>query len=287
MLNLSMISLGLGVYLLFLTFGPEEVRVSILGRLNINRVRKRYFSVVGLPLRTVNKHLLKIFKLEGTLQDKLQFIDSQLLAADFLFLKEILAGGVGLGVWYLSKSFLNINTTHIIISVVVVFFLPDLWLIRKVKALKFEILKSLPETIDLLGLCIEAGLDFVSGVRWILEKAKSNPFLNNLRIVVNEIIVGKSKQDALSSMGKRTNMIEVRSFSNTLIQAERMGTPIREAFDIISEDTRDRRFQIGEKQALRAPVLIIFPLMLILAIVVIIVAGPIFIRFMTEGFLKM
>jgi pilus assembly protein TadC len=282
MVVLLSILLGGGIFLILKGFIKEE-RISILERLEVSpaiKVRKNSFlSWIGFFFYPLNTFILNILRLKIPIKRKLNFINSSLTPQDFLFLKEMGALLGALGGWLLSDSLLVLGVLSF-----VGFLLPDLWLLSKSNKIKFEILKYLPETVDLLGLCIEAGLDFVSSIRWILSKTKMNPFLAHLKITMNEIIVGKSREEALTSLAQRVNMPEVRSFANTLIQAERMGTPIREAFDIISEDTRERRIQIGEKQALRAPILIVFPLILILIVVVIIVAGPIIIKFLQGGF---
>ena len=283
MLGIIMVLIGIGAYLFFASFAEEE-SISILKRLNIDYAKKSSISFLSLPFYPLNTFLLTVLRLKSFFRGKLQFINSRLTPEDFMFIKEIFAGIGGLGFWLVTKSS---DIRFIVAFSMAGFVLPDIWLMDKVKRYRFQILKHLPETIDLLGLCIEAGLDFISGLRWILDKAKINPLLYHLRIVINEIIMGRSKQDALLNLINRVNVPEIRSFANTLIQAERMGTPIREAFDIISEDTRDRRIQIGEKQALKASILIILPLIFILAVVIIIIGGPILIRFKEGGLFGM
>jgi len=86
-------------------------------------------------------------------------------------------------------------------------------------------------------------------------------------------------------MSKRVGIADVSSFVRILIQADRMGTPVEETFRILSEDTRMRRFHRGERQAMKAPLKMLIPLIFcILPVILIIVAGPILIRFMTQGF---
>ena len=111
--------------------------------------------------------------------------------------------------------------------------------------------------------------------------------LEELKVVLDEINIGKGRVQALRDMSKRIEIPDVSSFVQGLIQAERMGTPVAEAFTIISEDSRYRRLQRGERQAYKSPLKILIPLIFcILPTVLIIVAGPIFIRFMQGGFPK-
>jgi tight adherence protein C len=96
--------------------------------------------------------------------------------------------------------------------------------------------------------------------------------------------LGKPRVEALRDMSRRLNIPDVTSFVRTLVQADRMGTPVEEAFRILSEDTRMRRFHRGERQAMKAPLKMLIPLIFcILPVILIIVAGPILIRFMKEG----
>jgi tight adherence protein C len=83
-------------------------------------------------------------------------------------------------------------------------------------------------------------------------------------------------------MAKRIDLPDVSSLVRTLVQADRMGTSIGEALRIISEEMRFRRFQRAENQALKVPIKILFPLLVfIMPVVLVVVAGPIFIQFMS------
>jgi len=161
------------------------------------------------------------------------------------------------------------------------YIIPALWLRKKVSDRKYAIVRILPETVDLLGLCIEAGLDFTMSVKWVIEKTAGNPMIEELRFVLEEIKWGKSRSQALKDMSKRLSMPEISSFTQTLVQAERMGTPIAEAFMILSEDTRLQRFHRGERFAMQAPIKILIPLIFcILPVIGIVVGGPILLQFM-------
>jgi len=161
------------------------------------------------------------------------------------------------------------------------YIVPAVWLRRKVNARKYAIVRVLPETVDLLGLCVEAGLDFTMAVKWVIEKTSGNPMIDELRFVLEEIKWGKMRSQALKDMSRRLNIPEISSFTQTLIQAERMGTPVAEAFMILSEDTRLQRFHRGERFAMQAPIKILIPLIFcILPVIAIVVGGPILLQFM-------
>jgi len=171
-----------------------------------------------------------------------------------------------------------------VIAFAVGYMLPDMWLAKRISQRKNSIARVLPETIDLLSLCVDAGLDFVASIEWLLKKGVStNPMLDELAFVLEEIQWGKPRSQALKDMAKRLRLPEVNSFIQTLVQAERMGTPVAEAFAMLSEDARLQRFHRGERFAMKAPIKILLPLIFcILPVIGIIIGGPIFLQF-TQG----
>jgi tight adherence protein C len=184
-------------------------------------------------------------------------------------------------------AFSKLDPALILVAIPLGYMLPDLWLKRRISARKKAIVRHFPETVDLLGLCVEAGLDFISALRWITERIKPNPTIEELSTVAKEIKLGKSKIQALKDMSKRLDIPDLNTFVQTLVQAERMGTPVSESFRIISEDARALRFQRGERLALQAPLKILIPLVLcILPVIGIIVGGPLFLQFMQGDALK-
>ncbi|MDD5130701.1 MAG: type II secretion system F family protein [Candidatus Omnitrophica bacterium] len=172
----------------------------------------------------------------------------------------------------------------LIIFIAIGYVLPDFYLRRKVTQRKNLIVRRLPETVDLLGLCIEAGLDFVNAVKWVIERTPHTPMTEELAFVVDEIKWGKPRIQALKDMARRLEISEMSSFVQTIIQAERMGTPVAEAFAILSEDARAQRFHRGERIALQAPIKILLPLIFfIMPVIGIVVGGPILLTFMQGG----
>ena len=158
------------------------------------------------------------------------------------------------------------------------------YLKMKLKKSKEEILVALPDAIDLLALCVGAGLDFMLAVKWVVEKSKTNPLVDELKIVLQEIKVGKHRKQALSDMGKRLDMPDISSFVRTLIQADKMGISVSEALKILSEDARLQRFRRGEAIALKAPIKMLVPLIFfILPVVAIIVGAPVILQFTQVG----
>jgi len=183
-------------------------------------------------------------------------------------------------------AFYLLSPYYALIGALVGFFLPDLYVWNKVRQKKEAIVRVFPETIDLLDMCVNAGADFLSAIKWIVEKSSPNPFVEQLAIVLGEIQIGKTRSQALKDMSNRLKLADISSFVRAIIQSERMGTSIEEAFRNLSEDTRDKRFQSGERYAIKASLKILFPLIFcILPAILIVVAGPIIIKFTTGGLL--
>jgi len=274
------ILLAAGFIFFFLGLMPKSKNtISIFG----DEVKKRSsFSAPFLSIFVpINKPILKLIRLEKPLSEKIslvkwkitpsEFLSAKELAAVFLPLSLLFIFGVKSGLWLCVAGFAG-------------FFLPSIILSNKVKARKYSIERVLPETVDLLSLCVGAGLDFMAAVRWIINKVKVNPLIEELIVVLKEINVGKPRLEALRDMSKRLNIPDVTSFVRTLVQADRMGTPVEETFKILSEDSRMRRFHRGERIAMKAPIKMLVPLIFcILPVIMIIVAGPILINFMTKG----
>jgi len=174
----------------------------------------------------------------------------------------------------------RISPLYVLFSVFFGFFLLDYVMWGKIKKKKEAIVRCFPETVDLLHMCISAGADLISTIRWVIEKSVYNPFMEQLGVVLSEVQVGKPRSEALKDMSKRLQLSDISSFTRIIVLAERMGTPIEEAFKNLSDDTRNQRFQNGERLAIKASLKILFPLVFcILPAIMIIVAGPIIIKF--------
>jgi len=181
----------------------------------------------------------------------------------------------------------NVNIVVILASLAIGHIVPEVYLKQKLAKRKNLISRRLPETVDLLGLCIEAGLDFVSAVNWVIEKTPGTEMTEELAFVAEEIKWGKPRIQALKDMSRRLDIPEMTSFVQTIIQAERMGTPVAEAFTIISEDARAQRFHRGQRIALQAPIKILLPLIFfIMPVIGIVIGGPILLQFMQGGLLS-
>jgi tight adherence protein C len=199
----------------------------------------------------------------------------------FKFLTLIIAPVVGI---ILSR---RSDLPSLIVFILVGYFIPDFWLKQKVGKRQRQISRDLPAVIDLMSLCVGAGLNFMLAMDRVVKDFKKCPLTEELTTAWQEIQMGRTRQEALKNLAQRVGVPEIASFSRTLIQADRMGSPIGEALRILSDEIRTRRFLRGEELALKAPIKLLFPLLFfILPVVLIIVGGPVMLQFMKSGGLK-
>jgi len=252
----------------------------------VKLLREREFvkkPKIPLFISSFAQRVLEKFNLETKIRSRLAVGHLKISAAEFFSLKLLSMFILGILSFF---AFGKFNPAILLIVVVLGYIIPDLYLIKRISRRKYMIERILPETVDLLGLCIEAGLDFIAALRWVVEKIPSNPMLEELALVLEEMKWGKSRTQALKDMAKRLNIPGVRLFVRSLVQAERMGTAIGETFAILSEDMRLERFRRGERIAMQAPIKILMPLIFcILPVIGIIIGGPIFLQFMQGGLL--
>lgn len=167
------------------------------------------------------------------------------------------------------------------------YMMPEFWLKGKIKKVKGKIVRELPDAIDLLTLCVNAGLDFMLALKWIIEKSPPSVMMNELNTVMQEINLGKTRRDAIKDLALKYDLPDLSTLARTLIQADKMGTSVAEALNILAEDMRLARFRRGEQLALKAPLKMLVPLLLfIFPVVGVLVAGPIFLDFVQNNPLK-
>lgn len=162
---------------------------------------------------------------------------------------------------------------------------PDLWLNRVLRARHRELERALPFVLDLLTLSVEAGVDFMTGIRRIIERRETDALSEELIRVFRQIQIGKTRREALRDFAGRVDHSDVYSVTNALIQADELGSSIGTALRIQSDQMRTRRYQRAEKLANEAPVKILFPLIaFIFPAVFIVLMGPIMMELFRQSF---
>jgi tight adherence protein C len=139
---------------------------------------------------------------------------------------------------------------------------PSFYLDRRVKARQKEIRIALPDALDLMVVCVEAGLGLNQAIVRVSEEIRGlSPELSKELALVNlEIRAGTPREDALRSLGERTGVEDLRSLAALLVQTERFGTSVAKALNVQSDTLRTKRRQRAEEEAAKLALKMLFPL---------------------------
>lgn len=167
------------------------------------------------------------------------------------------------------------------------FVFPDLWLREQRDARQRQVLKALPLYLDIVTLCVEAGLNLTSALTQAVQKGPANPFKQELHRVLRDIRTGRPRAEALRAMAERLQMPAVSNVVSALITAERQGSALGPILRAQSEQRRTERFLRAEKLAMEAPVKMLFPLIAFIFPCTFAVIGfPIAMKFLEQGFFR-
>lgn len=154
------------------------------------------------------------------------------------------------------------------------FFLPEMWLSRRIKKRQHEILLAVPDTLDLLTISVRAGLSFDGALAKVVEKVPGT-LSEEFRRALAEIRVGKVRREALRDVVARTDVTALSNFIGAIVQAEQLGVPIAKVLQVQSEQLRIERRQRAEELAAKAPIKMLFPLVgCIFPSMFIVILGP-------------
>ena len=196
---------------------------------------------------------------------------------EFLGLRYVMAGGLGVGAFILfTFAGMELSMAALIAAVcgVLGFILPNIWIDRKIKARRKEITQTLPDAIDLLTISVESGLGFDPAMMRVAEKW-DNSLTKEFARVLSEMRIGKTKREALREMALRVDDDGLSTFVSSVIQADQLGVPITQVLRIQSEAMRQRRRQRAEEQAQKAPLKMLFPMaFLIFPALYVVILGP-------------
>jgi tight adherence protein C len=160
------------------------------------------------------------------------------------------------------------------ISALVGYMMPVLWLRSRIRQRQSEIIKSLPDALDLLTITVEAGMGFDGAIQKVAEKW-DNHLSRGFAKVVQEMRLGVIRREALKNMERSMDVPDVTTFIAAIIQADQLGVSIAKILRIQSEQMRIKRRQRAEELANKAPIKMLFPMVfLIFPALFIILLGP-------------
>ncbi|HOU13487.1 MAG TPA: type II secretion system F family protein [Anaerolineae bacterium] len=169
------------------------------------------------------------------------------------------------------------------VAIILGYSLPSVWVGSKISARQKEVIKALPDALDLLTICVEAGLGFDAAMSKVAEK-----WDNELSIAftktVQEMQLGKLRREALRNMANSMDVPDMTSFVAAIIQADTLGVSMAKVMRIQSDTMRMKRRQRAEEKARQAPVKMMFPLVFfIFPTIMIVLLGPAIIKIKDIG----
>jgi tight adherence protein C len=165
------------------------------------------------------------------------------------------------------------------------YLLPEMWLVWRVHARQHRLRLALPDGLDLLVICVEAGLGLDQSLMRVAEELRiSHPELSEeLQLVNLEMRVGKTRLEALRELGRRTGLEDIKALVAMLIQTERFGTSVAQSLRVHSDDLRTKRRQRAEEMAAKTTVKMVPALVFfIFPALMVVILGPALIILMRQ-----
>lgn len=160
------------------------------------------------------------------------------------------------------------------------YFLPNAWLSRRIRLRQREIFESFPDALDLMTVCVEAGLALDAALAKVGEemRLKSRALADELHLINLEMRAGSSRERALRNLALRTGVEEIDSLVALLVQSDRFGTSVADSLRVHSDGLRTKRRLRAEEAAAKVPVKLLFPLLFfIFPALMLVLLGPSFI----------
>jgi tight adherence protein C len=182
--------------------------------------------------------------------------------------------GVAFGVLVLSTGRLVLGVVWLVGAAAVGFWLADVLLLNAGLKRQEALRRSIPDALDMLTVCVEAGLGFDAGLAQVARNA-DGPIAGEFARLLREMQIGKSRVVAFTDLSARTTVPELRIFVSALVQSDKLGIPLAGVLREQSGEMRVKRRQRAEEQAQKVPVKILFPLLLcIFPALFVVLVGP-------------
>ena len=178
---------------------------------------------------------------------------------------------LGCAMWLFDSSLIRL------LSPILGFCYPYLWLKEKKKQRQQAVVMSMPDIVDMLALSVEAGASFSAAVQKVCDiyRNDGHPFVAELYLLDKNLRLGRSTEEALKTMAERVDVMELDSFCSILIQANRMGSSISPVLRAQAERMRSERFMKAERLGAQASQKLLIPMMIfIFPIIFIVIFGP-------------
>jgi tight adherence protein C len=191
-----------------------------------------------------------------------------------------LCGGVVLGLMFLALfSFAwPLRVLGFLAVGLVGYWLPNIVLTNAVQRRQNEIRSALADSIDLLTICVEAGLGFDAALAHV-SKNTSGPLADEFYRTLQEVQLGRSRNEAMRNLADRSNVPELRAFVLAMVQADIFGVSVANVLRIQAKDMRVKRRQLAEERAMKVPIKVLFPVLFcIFPALFVVILGPAIMR---------
>jgi len=288
--------MALALFAIFLAFRPkktvttdlEDRTARLLSAMAVDKggpaeeMEEPFVQRVLIPLgrsilRAVGRHMPS--QMLEAIQNQLVLAGrpGNLTATDFLGLR-VLAGSVGLVLGYLYGSRLaadpRLRMLAPLIGTIFFYTLPQSWLTSRIKRRKDVIQRALPDALDMLTVCVEAGLAFEAALQRVSDQW-AGPLSDEFARLVSEIRLGVPRPQALRRLAQRCDVPDVTSFVAVLVQAHSMGTSIALVLRSQADQIRTLRRQRAEEKANKAPIkVLVVMLLFIFPALFVVILGP-------------
>lgn len=216
-------------------------------------------------------------RMQRRTKDRLELAQLRMSPSAFLLLRVLLGPVLSLAVLSPNLKAGLFGFRALILGLVFFFLgtrLPDFWLSRRIASRQQKIRRSLPNALDLITICVEAGYGLDAALAKVSEKT-NGPLADELEHALLQVNLGKPRSEALRDVARRTKVPDLQAFIATVIQAEQMGVSIASILRVQSDSMRVKRRQLAEEEAMKAPVKMLFPLVIcILPAMLVVVLGP-------------
>lgn len=298
MIYAIMILAAVSLFMIFHTFSgvllkknnAVQIRLETIGKQNSKEVENElnqplFVRVLRPMMDSISKTVLRITPKEivASMEKKVMLAgkSNNMSVKNLVNIQVIIVVGLPV-LTFLITSYLGAKTQIVLyfvfIEIALGLILPNFILSKKITARQKKIQNSLPDTIDLLTVSVEAGLGFDGALAKVIDKMPG-PLADEFEDVLQEIKVGKQKRDALRDMADRIGLQDLSMFVSSIIQADQFGVSIGNVLRIQSEQMRQKRRQRAQEKAMKAPVKMVIPMVLfIFPTIFSVLLGPVIIQ---------
>lgn len=255
--------------------GTEELTILEKPPTGLRKFLGRVGAGVPIRIQDYGKYTRRLIA-AGIKKERLPvYMGVRVLMAILLAVVYLMVYGVPLEKDYTSR------VVFAAIFAIIGFLLPSYWLSRRVKKRQLQIFHDLPDVLDLMTVCVQAGLSIDAAMIKICEDPhfQKSPLIDEMKIALQETRAGKQRSEALREMGERSMVDDLRALSGMLIQTERLGTSLAQALLVHADSLRTKRRQIAEEAAAKVAIKLLFPLVFfIFPALLVVILGPAVLR---------